>query len=133
GSCDVFVGGDVAPPHDGTAGVVGFLDGQVGHEALRGGAVPVVLAGLEIDAVAGADDLDGTAAALAAADALGDVDRLAEGVGVPGGTGAGREMDHGRAGAPRRRWRGDGVDVDGAGEPVAWPGCGLRCVAGDLH
>ena len=106
--------------------VVDLLDRQVGHEAVRGGAVPVILAGLEEDAVAGADDLDRAAAALAAADALGDVDGLAEGMGVPRGPGAGREVDTGgrqRARAARRR---DGVDVDGAGEPVARAGRGFE-------
>jgi hypothetical protein len=39
--------------------------------------MPVILARLEEDAVAGPDHLDGLAAALAEADALGDVDRLA--------------------------------------------------------
>jgi hypothetical protein len=34
---------------------------EVGHEAIGGGAVPVVFAGLEEDAVAGADDLDRSA------------------------------------------------------------------------
>jgi len=43
----------------------------------------VLLVGLEQDAVAGADDLDGTATALAEADALGDEDGLAERVPVP--------------------------------------------------
>jgi hypothetical protein len=50
----------------------------------------MVLAGLEVDAVAGADDLDRPAAALAEADALDDVDGLAVGVGVSRGSGAGR-------------------------------------------
>ena len=91
----------------------------MGHEAVRRGAVPVLLAGLEEDAVAGADDLDRAAAPLAEADALGDVDRLAVRVGVPGGARAGREVDV-LALQPRgARGRGDGVDVDGAGEPVA--------------
>jgi hypothetical protein len=53
------------------------MHGDVGHEAVRGGAVPVVLAGLEEDAVAGADLLDRAALALAEADALGDEDGLA--------------------------------------------------------
>ena len=51
---------------------------------IRSGAVPVVLAGLEVDAVAWADDLDGLAAALAEPDALRDPDRLAQRVRVPG-------------------------------------------------
>ena len=51
----------------------------MGHEAVGRGAVPVVLAGLEEHAVAGADLLDRAAFALAATDALGDEDRLADG------------------------------------------------------
>jgi len=39
----------------------------VGHEAVRGGAVPVFLAGLEEHAVTRADHLDRSAAALAEA------------------------------------------------------------------
>ena len=76
-------------PGGGVAGVVGLLDRDVDHEAVWGGAVPVVLAGLEEHTVAGADDLDGAAFALAEADPLGDVDRLPERVGVPGGARAG--------------------------------------------
>lgn len=53
------------------------------HEAVRRRAVPVVLAGLEEHAVAGADDLYGAAAALAEAYSLGDEDGLTERVGVP--------------------------------------------------
>jgi hypothetical protein len=56
--------------------VVDYEHGDVRHEAIRRGTVPVMLARLEEDAVAGADDLDGTAAALAEPDALGDPDRL---------------------------------------------------------
>ena len=48
---------DVAAPGDGAAGLAVLLQGDVDDEAVRGGAVPVVLAGLEEDAVAGADDL----------------------------------------------------------------------------
>lgn len=51
---------------------------------MRGGAVPVVLARSDADAVAGADDLDGLAAALDQADALGDEQALAQRVAVPG-------------------------------------------------
>lgn len=71
----------------------------MGHEASRGRAVPVVLPGLEEDAIAGVDGLDGSALTLAAPNAFGDVDRLAKGVGVPVGAGAGGEVDAGRAGA----------------------------------
>src|SRR3954454_3382687 len=93
----VLLVGDVLAPVDGAAGLVVLLHGDVEHEAVRGGAVPVVLTGLEEDAVAGADDLDGAAFALAEADALGDEDRLTVRVGVPGGARAGGEV-HGRGG-----------------------------------
>ena len=69
--------------------------------------MPVILAGLEEDAVARTDDLDRPAAALAAADALGDVDGLAEGVGVPRGTGARGEVDAGG----RQREGSEGVAI----------------------
>lgn len=54
--------------------------------------MPVVLAGFEVDAVARPDDLDRSPSALAPADALGDVDGLAIGVGVPCRAGTRREM-----------------------------------------
>src|SRR3954453_19931125 len=83
---------DVLAPGDRAAAVVVLLHGDVSHEAVGRGAVPVVLAGLEEDAVAGADDLDRSALALAEADALGDEDRLAVRVRVPCGARAGREV-----------------------------------------
>ena len=63
------------------------------HEAVWRGTVPVILAGLEEDAVAGSDHLDRLAPALAEPHALGDVDRLPEGMGVPSGSRAGREVN----------------------------------------
>src|SRR3954452_23173554 len=120
-------------PRDRAAGLVDLLDGDVGHEAVRGGAVPVVLTGLEEHAVAGTDDLDGAALALAEADALGDEDRLAVRVGVPGGARAGCEV-HERGGERRcGLGRGDRVDVDVAGEPVGGALLRLDAAAGDLH
>src|ERR671911_140830 len=76
----VLLVADVLAPRDGTALIVDFLHRYVGHEAARGGAVPVVLAGLEEHAVTRADHLDLSAPALAEADALGDLDDLPEGV-----------------------------------------------------
>src|SRR6266516_6780349 len=87
----VLLVGDVFAPGDWAAVLVGLLHGDVSHEAVGRGAVPVVFAWLEEHAVAGADLLDRIPLALAAADALGDVDGLAKGVGVPGGAGAGGE------------------------------------------
>src|SRR3954452_24241912 len=137
GSCGppagVLLVADVLAPRDWAARLVVLLHGDVGHEAVWGGAVPVVLAGLEEHAVAGADLFDRAAFALAAADALGDEDRLAVRVGVPGGARAGREV-HEHGGEGRCRFgRGDGVDVDVAGEPVGGALRRLDAAAGDLH
>src|ERR671912_2578209 len=63
-----------ARPRDGTALLVYLLHGYVGHEAVRGGSVPMLLGRLEEHPVARADHLDLSAAALREADALGDVD-----------------------------------------------------------
>ena len=85
-----------------------FGDGQVGHEVIRGGAVPVPFVGRGQDDVAGADLGDLAAAGLDAPPALEDVEGLADGVGVPRGAGRRREVDRADADsarAPRRgRW-----------------------------
>src|SRR4030088_629591 len=94
----------------------------MGHEAGRGCAVPVFLIRLEEHAVTRTDRLDRAAAALREADALGDVDRLPVRGRVPCGSGAWREVDAGGLNAGRSCWRGEGVEVDGACEPVAWSG-----------
>jgi hypothetical protein len=78
-----------------------LLHGEVDHEAVGGGAVPVVLVGLEEHMVAGADDIGGVMLALAQADVFGDEDRLAVRVGVPGRPGVGVEVHCG--GRERRR------------------------------
>ena len=62
---------DVLAPRDGAA-LVDFLHRYAGYEAVRGGAVPVVLAGLEEHAIARANHVDRSAAALHESDALGD-------------------------------------------------------------
>jgi hypothetical protein len=54
-----------------------------------GGAVPVPLVGRRVDDVASADLLDGAAAGLYQPLAVGHVEGLADGVGVPRGAGAG--------------------------------------------
>src|SRR3954466_9368149 len=109
---------DVLAPRDRGAGLVVLLHGDVDHEAVRRRAVPVVLAGLEEDAVAGVDRFDRAAFALTEPDALGDEDRLAVRVRVPGRARAGREVH--RCGCERGGCRGCGygVDVDIAREPL---------------
>ena len=67
----------------------------MGHEAVRRGAVPVILTGLKEHSVTRADHLYRTAFALAEADALGDEDGLPMWMGVPGGAGTRCEADVG--------------------------------------
>ena len=97
------------------------------------GAVPVVLARSEEDAVARADHLDRPAAPLAEPDALGHVDRLAERVGVPRGAGARGEVDEVGLRAGRRDRRRHRVDVDVAGEPGRRALGGVDAAPRDLH
>jgi hypothetical protein len=58
----VLIVGDVFAPGRCVAVLIDLDHRHVGHETVGGGTVPVVLAGLEEHAVAGADDLDRTAA-----------------------------------------------------------------------
>jgi hypothetical protein len=89
----------------------------------RSGAapVPVVLTGLEEDAVAETYDFDRPALALAQADAFGDENGLAVWVRVPGRTCAGREVHRGSGERGGRLRCGYRVDVDIAGEPLGGP------------
>jgi hypothetical protein len=103
----VLLVGDVPAPRHRGAGLVELVHGDVGHEAVGSGAVPVVLAGLEEHAVAGAENLDRAALPLTPADSLGDEDRLAVRVRVP--------------------------RVDVTGEPVRRALLGLNAAAGDLQ
>src|SRR5436305_1229734 len=91
--CVAANGSAIGPtPGHGTPALVVLLHRDVDHEAIGRGAVPVVLTGLEEDAVAGPDDLDASALALAQADALRHKDRLSVRMGVPSGARAGREV-----------------------------------------
>jgi hypothetical protein len=78
-SAVVLVVADVVAPVGGGVLVVDLVECEMDHQSVGGGAVPVLLVGLDVDAVAGLDDLDGAAAALAQADALGDEQALSEG------------------------------------------------------
>src|SRR3954447_1780528 len=69
----------VEPRHD-VAVVISFLDGHVRHEAFSRRAVPVLLAGLDVDDVAGADLLHPAGAGGDASDPVGHVERLTLGV-----------------------------------------------------
>jgi len=93
----------------------------------------MVLARLEKDAVARPDDLDRTALALAQADTFGDRDRLTVRVGMPRSSRAWREVHAGCADARVLGRHGDGVDVYGAGEPVARAAVRVEGVSRDLQ
>ncbi|HEX5499909.1 MAG TPA: hypothetical protein VFX03_11800 [Thermomicrobiales bacterium] len=55
-------------PRGGIAGFIDLVQREMGHEAVGGGAVPMLFARLEKDAIAGADDRDRPDAPLGAAD-----------------------------------------------------------------
>src|SRR5208283_3193457 len=83
-----------------------FGHGEVAHGALRGCAVPVLLAWLEKDDVAGPHRLEQVTLALHAAEPGQDQDRLAERMCVPSRPGARFERDgraRERAAAGKRR------------------------------
>src|SRR3954447_23495474 len=107
----VLLVADVLAPRDGAARLVVLLHGDVGHEAVGGGAVPVVLTGLEEDPVARPELIDRPALALAEPDALGDEDRLTVGMCVPCGARSGREVHERRGEGRGAGWRRDRVDV----------------------
>src|SRR4051794_28707441 len=130
----VLLVGDVLAPGDRAAVLVVLLHADMDHEAVRRGAVPMILTGLEEHAVAGSDDLDGAALALAESGTLGHEHRLPVWVGVPRGAGARREVDVDGGEGRAAGGVGDRVDIDVAGEP---PARGFYSVgggaAGGLH
>jgi hypothetical protein len=109
----LLVGDVIEPGHDLTV-LVGLLDRDVRHEACGGRAVPVLLARLDVDDVAGADLLRLAAAAGDVPHAVGDVERLSLGVVVPCGAGAGGEADVGATDRGLVVGVADAVDVDGS-------------------
>src|SRR5262249_17925382 len=88
----ILVVGNVLAPGRAVAFAVDLERRDVGHEAVWGCTVPVLLTRLEEHAVTGADDLDRPAATLHGAHTLGEVGDLAAGVGVPRCSGARREV-----------------------------------------
>src|SRR5438445_313614 len=122
GAWSAFVGqlillvGDGFEPGGAVTVAGAFEHGQVTHEVAVGGAVPVFLAGRRVDGIAGTHPDDGAVAGDDKTGPVGDVQGLADGVGVPVGAGAGGEPDQaddhpGGVFAPV-----DGVDVNVAGE-----------------
>ena len=120
----LLVGHVPEPGHD-LALVVCLLDGDVSHEPAGRGAVPVFLAGLDVDDIPGPDLLGLAAAAGDVPDAVGDVEGLALGVVVPRGARAGGEPDVSAADRGLIVGVADAVDVDIAGEPGSGTGGGL--------
>ena len=116
-------------PGDDFAALVGFLHGQVGHEPVRGGAVPVLLAGFDVNDVARADLSDTAGAGGDESDAVGDVQRLAFGVVVPGGARAGGEADVGAADGRLLVGVADRVHEHGSGEGRCGTCAGSACAA----
>jgi hypothetical protein len=111
GRLAIFLVGDMRAPHGRFAGFVEDLNGDVRHEAIRSRSVPVLLARLEKDAVAGMNRFDWAAPSPAASDALGHENRLPDGMRVPGGAGAGREVNVAGDEPRRTGGRGDGIDT----------------------
>jgi hypothetical protein len=105
---------------------------EVAHEGVGGRAVPVVFPGRVDDGVAGAHAEHRAVARADESDALGDVQGLADRMGVPVGAGARGEPDEGD-GHPRRLLSAvDGSDVDVAGERLRW-GLGGGAEGSKLH
>src|SRR5579884_1201040 len=113
--------------------IVHLLQGEVGHEPVRCGSVPVVLLRLEEHPVPGPDHLHRAAPPLGQADALGDEDGLAVRVPVPGGPGARGEVDQARHQARPTLGDGHGVDEHQAGEPLGGASPRRDAISDHLH
>src|SRR4051812_16007489 len=88
----VLLVGDGLEPRVGVPTVgPGFEHGEVAHEGVGGGAVPVLLVGRADDGLAGVDTHHGPIADADQTDALSDVQCLSDSVRVPVGPGAGGE------------------------------------------
>src|SRR5581483_569720 len=88
----VLVVADVVAPGGGRSFLVGLLQGDVRHEAIRRRPVPVLLARREEHTIAGPDARDRPAAPLTETMSFEDEDRLPVRMGVPGSAGPGRKV-----------------------------------------
>src|SRR3954453_23622237 len=95
-------------------------DREVSHEPVRGGAVPVPLPRRAPGAVPLPNHDDRASAGLGETNAVGDVQGLAVGVAVPGGSGSRGEV-HRVDLAARFSARGDDIEVDVTCEPLGRP------------
>ena len=118
----VFLRGDVFGPLD--SGVLlrwgEGADGEVFHEAVVRGAVPVPLSRRSVNALAWARDDCPTIAGVHYGGSLRDVEGLPMAMDVPGGARAGGESDQSNCRVSRRLGAGDGVDPHVAGESIRW-------------
>src|SRR5436190_23096532 len=96
------------------------------HETVGCGAMPVPLPGWRVDGVAGPDLDQVSTAGLDPAHALGDMDRLAHGMGMPRVAGPRREADGADAHPRGLRAADDHIDPGVADEPVAIRRAGSR-------
>ncbi len=129
----VLLFADVFQPSHGCAGEP-FLNRDVRHGGGVGGAVPVRFTGREPDDVAGEDVFARAAEALSPSSAAGHDQGLAEGVGVPGGAGAGFEGDLGADDTGGVGGLEERVDADNAGEVLRGAlGGRLGTAAFDIH
>lgn len=93
--------------------------GDVSHEGGVGGSVPMLFTGRALDGLAGRNAYDVAVTGADQAGAVGDVEGLAVGVGVPVGAGSGGEADQGGSEAGGFGGRLDQVEVDVTGEASA--------------
>src|SRR6185437_7607650 len=129
----VLLVADVLAPGRTVPLVIDFEHCEVGHEAVGGGAMPVLLAWPKEHPVTGTNNLDWPATPLRKADTLSHVDRLAMGMGVPCRPGAGREVDAARAQTRACGGRRDWIDINRAREPLTRTSVGRERVLGKLH
>jgi hypothetical protein len=118
---------DMLQPDDKCFALVAFLNREVRHGAVGSRAVPVLLAGLDPDRVAGMDFLDGLALELDAPHSGDDMQRLSHGMRVPCGAGAGCEGNQSSADAGGSGRGDDFVDPDCSGKVR------LRALAAAAH
>src|SRR3954452_13256912 len=130
----VLVVGDVGTPRRAVTVVVGLYHRDVGQEVGGGRTVPVPLTRRRVDHLTGADLANLAAAGLHPPAAFGHVQRLADGMRVPGGAGTWCEVDEVDAQAGGLGALRDAVQPDVPGELLRrsfdsrWLGLNLHCV-----